>query len=423
VGVSKEDPPFKVVALPSKQVASSITERDLPRPDTLVVSLSVTGKSAVDKLIGAATSTENRTVFLGSSPDLPFAGTDHWCPTDGTDPIFANRAAAERLSGIDYLQSQNGKRRKRKRIVTSGAGVNVVIVDQGLDQSQLGSHYGGGWAIGSTQPGTTRPPLGSIHRSHGMMVAHNIQKVAPEVTFFDLPLLPWRISDIPVFLSLAQAAFTTMLGDIAAYRSGGAHSGPWILVNPWGIFDTRTEYPKGSYTNDPNNPFNVLVSSAVQSGIDVVFAAGNCGQFCPDMRCGPADVGPGYSIWGANSLCDVLTVGAVRADAMWLGYSSQGPGQSNLDIDKPDLCAPSQFREVEDASSVNTGTSAACAMAAGVVAALRSNWDSATVSPTALKNILKATARKPIGLSQGNTLSQRFGNGTIDAKAAFSKMP
>src|SRR5262249_33322806 len=323
-----------------------------------------------------------------------------------------------------YLRSQNGKTRNRKRIVTSGRGVNVVIVDQGLNKTHLGARYGGGWPVGTTQPGTTTPPLGTIHRSHGMMIAQNIQKVAPEVTFSDLRLLPEKISDIPAFLSIAQAAFMTMLSDIASYRSGGgAYSGPWMLVNPWGIFDTRTEYPKGSYTNNPSNRFNLLVSGAVQSGMDVIFSAGNCGQFCPNRRCGATDIGPGYSIWGANSLTEVLTVGAVRADAMWLGYSSQGPGQSQLDINKPDLCAPSQFREDDDTSSVNTGTSTACALAAGVVAALRSNWDSTRVSPAALKDVLKSTSRKPAGLHPGSALSQRFGSGILDAKAAFSHLP
>src|SRR5262245_25171569 len=240
VGVSKEDPPYRVLALPSREVTSSITGK-APRTGTLVVSLSVKGKSAVDRLMAAAASTDAKSVFLGSSPDLPFSATDHWCPAEAVDPIFANRAAAERLSGIPFLRSQNGKTRKGKRIVTSGRGVNVVIVDQGLNKTHLGTRYGGGWAVGTTQPGTATPPLGTVHRSHGMMIAQNIQKVAPEVTFFDLPLLPEKISDIPVFLSFAQAAFKTMLSDIASYRSGGgAYSGPWILVNPWGIFDTRS---------------------------------------------------------------------------------------------------------------------------------------------------------------------------------------
>ena len=63
-------------------------------------------------------------------------------------------------------------------------------------------------------------------------------------------------------------------------------------------------------------------------------------------------------------------------DGLWLGYSSQGPGA--LYPYKPDLCAASQFSDNEDAYAGNTGTSAACALASGVVARLRGKWDGKT---------------------------------------------
>src|SRR5205823_643362 len=117
-----------------------------------------------------------------------------------------------------------------------------------------------------------------------------------------------------------------------------------------------------NYSANREHPLNIIVGQAA-SEHDVVFAAGNCGQFGPMARCGVHDVGPGHSILGANSHPDVLTVGAVRTDGLWLGYSSQGPGA--LYPDKPDLCAASQFSDNEDAYAGNTGTSAACALAAG----------------------------------------------------------
>jgi subtilisin family serine protease len=118
----------------------------------------------------------------------------------------------------------------------------------------------------------------------------------------------------------------------------------------------------------------------------------------------------------------VLTVGAVRADSVWLGYSSQGPGQSRLGPNKPDLCAASQFKEDDDAFSINTGTSAACGLTAGVIAALRSRWDQSKVSPGQLKDVLNATARKPSGLNWNSPLGHRLGNGVLDVKAAFDKL-
>jgi hypothetical protein len=107
---------------------------------------------------------------------------------------------------------------------------------------------------------------------------------------------------------------------------------------------------------------------------------------------------------------------------MWLGYSSQGPGQPLLGPDKPDLCAASQFCEDDDAFSINGGTSAACGLAGGIVAALRSRWNSTTVPPGVLKGILNRTARKPRGLGTDGVLKNRLGNGILDAKAAFLEL-
>jgi subtilisin family serine protease len=199
---------------------------------------------------------------------------------------------------------------------------------------------------------------------------------------------------------------------------------PWAM-NPKGVFSVRDRrFGIRSFTkddfNDPAHPFNQLVVGAVKAGIDVVFAAGNCGQFCPDMRCGALYQGPGHSIFGPHSLSEVLTVGAVRTDAMWLAYSSQGPGQHASELKKPDICAPSQFCENDDAFATNTGTSAACALAAGVIAVLRGNmtWSSTVLPPDHLKQLLIDTARK----TQGPNWNNRLGHGILDAKAAYDEL-
>jgi hypothetical protein len=103
---------------------------------------------------------------------------------------------------------------------------------------------------------------------------------------------------------------------------------------------------------------------------------------------------------------------------MWVGYSSQGPGQELLGCKKPDFCAPSLFRETTDAHVHNTGTSAACGLTAGVVAALRKKWDANSVPPQALRQVLIDTARKTLG-PQWN---ERLGYGVLDGGAAFKKL-
>jgi hypothetical protein len=202
-------------------------------------------------------------------------------------------------------------------------------------------------------------------------------------------------------------------------------SGPWVLVNAWGIFDTSAD-PSGSYTENSEtggHPMINLVTRAVQQHrLDIVFAAGNCGEFCPSRRCGGLDRGPGHSIWGANAHPLVITAGAVRSDETWVGYSSQGPGPELLAVQKPDLCAPSQFCETHDAALLSSGTSAACAMAAGVVAALRGNpkWDQVSVPPEAMRAALIATARKPTGPAGWDG---RLGFGIVDAAATIAALP
>jgi Subtilase family len=411
------NPPFYTVARPSNDVYwGAERPQTPPEPPEVVVALNVVGdgkrsrRDVVNDIIRAVS--EKPDIFAGSSPDLVFASSDHWCIGDASNPMFSDRSAAEKLLGVDYLRSQHN---------TTGKGVNVVIVDQGLDKQALGASYGGGWSVGNSPAGSPMPTPGSVRLPHAMMIAQNILKVAPDTLLFDLPLAPPRISNIQAFLSLADAAYQNLEARIAILKTG-EFPGPWILVNPWGIFDRSTEHPLGHYTQNPNSHFNQLALDAVRANIDVVFAAGNCGQFCPDNRCGLTDRGPGHSIWGANSLEPVLTVGAVRSDTMWLGYSSQGPGQPLLGPNKPDLCAVSQFCEDDDAFSINTGTSAACGITAGIVAALRSRWDSTTVPPGQLKRILNQTARKPPGLQWGNDLGRRLGNGILDARAAFDEL-
>jgi hypothetical protein len=307
----------------------------------------------------------------------------------------------------------------------TGRGVNIVVVDRGFDATKV-RNFGGGLAIAGVEPGITT-------RGHGLMLVRNIADAAPDAIFYDAPLIPTRITDANVigFLSTALATFNQLKHLIVFLRSLAIPpwDGPWVLVNAWSIFDRSFEMPPGDYTANPLHPLNVVVGEAVDEAIDLVFAAGNCGEFCPDRRCGKLDIGPGNSIFGANSHPRVLTMGAVRTDARWLGGSSQGPGL--LAREKPDLCAPSCFREVGDAFVGNlnepfvgntgspyiasTGTSAACGLAAGIVGAIRSGWDQSVLSPDDLRQALNDHARE----TEGPGWKEHLGNGIIDVKATL----
>ncbi len=362
--------------------------------------------------------------------DLPFEPVDVWCPGGPPGNKFGDRRAAERLIGHQALVQQELR----------GTDVNVIIVDQGLSEAGiglLGGTFGGGVTntfggtldnpiinpdtgeeVAPNEPGTLRFIRGVTNNDHGMMIARNLLRTAPGVTVYDLPLIPPKIVDISAFASDAWVAFERVRTDIADRKATNSQE-RWILVNAWGIFDRESEQgvdPSLVYTTNPSHPLNEQVGRLVDEGIDAVFAAGNSGQFCPDPRCGPYDKGPG-SIWGANALPNVLTVGAARADGIWAGFSSQGPGPRDLDHDcrAPDLVAPSMFTENQDRHTRNGGTSAASAMASGVLAALRQRWGPTTVTPEAMIDVLRDTATLA---GQPPANRQRYGQGIINAHAA-----
>jgi subtilisin family serine protease len=173
-----------------------------------------------------------------------------------------------------------------------------------------------------------------------------------------------------------------------------------IVNNSWGMFSWSWDFPAGHpgrYGDNPNHPFNRQVGTLSASGADILFAAGNCGPTCPDGRC---DVPPmGLTINGANSHPDVITVAGVDTNRDLVGYSSLGPGA--LHNDKPDIASYTHFlgSEAFGAGEPDSGTSAACPVMTGVVAALRSAYpfDSTKPqrSPSDIKNFILSCAVQP----------------------------
>jgi hypothetical protein len=308
----------------------------------------------------------------------------------------------------------------------------VVIIDQGINSNVLGqrvpgANFGGGWITpefgkgGPPGPFNLIPPGGwrddGLGRTvtHGTKMASLVLAVAPQARIIDLALLPSHILHLGGFLSWAVAAYKILVATISWLRLHfPAYAGPWVLNNSWAVYNLSTDFPPAhpwNYGSNPNHPLNLAVAGAPLVGIDVVFAAGNGGQFDPDSRCGDGQIGPARSIYGVAALSDVLTVAAVRGDETWLGYSSQGPAHPIFGSIKPDLCAPSQFAGVGDWNRSFTGTSSACALTAGAVAARRSLVPSAAQAPPALRALAVATARLVVNQAAPD---QRRGAGMID---------
>lgn len=284
-----------------------------------------------------------------------------------------------------------------------GQGVRVAIVDNGIDGAFI-NVSGGLNMAGFPAPGTSP-------RHHGSMVAFDARIAAPNAMILDYPLLRTAAGGGWIgFLSDAIRIYAELLVQVLQVP------GPMVVVNSWAVYDRSQDRPVGhpqNYSANPRHPFNQILTSLVGAGADVVFAAGNCGAGCPDGRCGLGDRGPGNSIHGANSHPDAISVAGITHNGDLLGYSSEGPG--GLHAQKPDIAGTSHFSG-SGVFPADSGTSAACPVVAGVVAALRSKPSARSITPAAMKTALLQSAIQPAAYSPG--WNSQTGFGAVNASAA-----
>lgn len=334
---------------------------------------------------------------MATRPQLEETGGMAACPIGTCDcnPNLSRGTMADvaRYLGVDQIWAAGFR----------GAGMVVGVLDSGITAQGRPVKAGetadriarviGGWPVADW--GTESGRWGN----HGNMCATDVLGMAPEAQLLDLRIAGPGGS--PSTISRALQAFQFA---IDRFRVNGT---PQVLTNSWGIFQESWD---ATYARDPNHPFTRKVVEAVDLGIVVLFAAGNCGDTCPDGRCGP-DVGTGRSIWGANGHEKVMTVGAVNIHEQFVGYSSRGPAA--LSANKPDFCSITHFRGYFDPDS---GTSAATPILAGVCALLKQARP--TRSPAQIKADLIATC-KDIGAVGFDIHS---GHGIVRPKGAFDRM-
>jgi subtilisin family serine protease len=288
-----------------------------------------------------------------------------------------------------------------------GNAIRVAVVDTGIDGTKIA--VAGGWTLfPGVSPGSARP-------DHGTMVAANVLLTAPNAAIFDCPLLQSHGSGYVAFMSDAIRAYAEIIVTMLAVP------GPMVIVNSWGMYSRLQDAPIGNPQNYGSNavhPFNLMVETLGRANADIVFAAGNCGKDCPDGRCGPGDVGPDKSIFGANSHPDVLSVGAVTCQLSRLGYSSQGNG--TLSLQKPDLVAPAHYAH-SGIYPADSGTSTACPVVGGCVAALRSKASIRQLPPARIRDALRQGAKAVPGFAAG--WNRDVGHGVVDLAAALGKLP
>jgi len=334
--------------------------------------------------------------------------------TCGGDPPVGTDRDVARLLSVSALEQAG----------LDGRNVLLAVVDCGINLAYLRSKGRNprldvrkSW----TPAGVPTTP-GKHPADHGTMCAFDAGIAAPEATLLDYAIL----------LSRTTGGFAGLLSDaVLAYDKlrqllAGSTTGRRALVvtNSWGLFDPAFDFPvghPGNYSDNPRHPFNLIVGSLEAAGADILFAAGNCGRDCPDRRC---RFGPGRpTICGANSLPSVFSIAGVDTRKNRVGYSSQGPGR--LAQQKPDVASYTHFRgsavfdSQDEPRSADSGTSAACPVAAGLIAAVRSRIKPNRLSPAQLRALVAKTADDRAGVGFDND----YGWGILDPAVLLARLP
>ncbi|GAA2810481.1 S8 family peptidase [Nonomuraea dietziae] len=330
--------------------------------------------------------------------------------TCGGDAPVGDWRDVERLLGTSALHAEG----------LDGSGVALAVLDTGINAAHVARHLGRGVNLDaerSWNPSGVQGRPGEFEVDHGTMCAFDTLIAAPQASLIDIPvLLSSRMggSALDGLLSDAVAAFAHLRTLLEAQP---AESRSLVISNSWGSFSPRWDFPPGhpgNYSDNAAHPFNLVVASLDSAGADVLFAAGNCGRECKDGRCAYPD----RPIGGANSHPRVLSIGGVDTEGERVGYSSQGPGR--LATRKPDLCAYTHFSgsKAFGDGEPDSGTSAACPVAAGLVAAIRTQWPAARLSPGQLRSLLRRTAddRSDVGYDFD------YGYGVVDPAGVLAAL-
>ncbi|HEY3864517.1 MAG TPA: S8/S53 family peptidase [Solirubrobacteraceae bacterium] len=361
------------------------------------------GDAATKALAVAAEQT--RVVGVYSDPQVALASRRIKDPAYGTADDVAERMGVARLheSGLN------------------GEGVPVVVVDSGISLDYLrdrGREHELDPVLSCTTKGSPHAP-GQFPAGHGTLAAFQIGIAAPQATLVDQGVLTDRTPTdgeplIQAWLSDIEPGYVELHRYLSALDKPSRRlvvSNSWAMIRP--DWDFEIEHVQ-NFSDNPQHPFNRMVCELTELGADFLFSAGNCGELDPVGRCGFKT----QPICGANSLEEVITVGAVAIDGTRLGYSSQGPGR--IVVEKPDLCGYSHYQGSGIGSPpVDWGTSTACPGVAGVIAALRTRYSSDELSPYDLKRVVLESARRPSGAGH----SPDTGYGVIDAAALLDRLP
>jgi hypothetical protein len=387
------DPNFNAVALGSGKVESPSAGTHAPDKSA---TFAVRGFVEADSADAIPADVDGQPIF--ADPKI-----SHFLTCGGTKPVGSHIDVAKKLN-VAGLAARG----------LDGKGVAIAILDTGINLKHLNAKRGAGNeplfdAGNSWTPANSTSAPGAYPVDHGSMCAFDVLIAAPKATLLDFPILSTSAPGGAVTgqtLSVALLGFAQLLAFWAVgFAAGGGPKFKALVVNnSWGIFHPSWDFPPGHpgrFIDNPNHPFSILVKTLANSGADILFAAGNCGAQCADGRCQGNTT---QTIVGGSALQEVLTLAGCDTNDARVGYSSQGPSIAGMFQQKPDITAYTHFSgsEAFGAGSPDSGTSAACPVAAGCVAALRTKISRTKMPPASLFASLRSTARQLPGQTGWN---------------------
>ncbi len=293
---------------------------------------------------------------------------------------------------------------------TRGAGVTIVIIDTGVSSvlRELRPARRSGLDLRTQYQGQHwQDPLG-----HGSMCAAIAAGSVSDGGRYD-GVAPEAVV-LSVRSSLMSRDLTLIYDELIVAKAGGSLPGPLVISNSYGV---RACKPLGMLPAD--HPFLTGVTTAIDNGIFVCFAAGNNHHDClcnfDPRACSPD------TVWGPNSHDKVFSVGSVnraltnRDPLTPHVNSSRGPGEWAVATTKPDCVAPT-YGEVPWGSGYRRmpwwGTSGACPQVAGAAALVLSV--APHLDPAAVGDIIRHSCRP---LTDGPTC---VGHGVLDCGQAVA---
>lgn len=333
--------------------------------------------------------------------------------------VAAPAGSADRLIGLSFVHAVQPDHPMERLLDSSrraagmtedlydagltGQGVNIALVDSGIDQDHPALQDRVIADIAFSEEGTSfDAPSSSEHGTHvaGIMVStgasspdgKNLHGVSPASGLVSLDL-----SD-QFTTSNALRAFEWLYDNHEQYDIR-------VVANSWGRQREEATY-------DPDDPIIRASDALVREGLVVVFSSGNGGDK------------PGRMTLEATNP-NVLTVGAVDDRGHVESYSSRGPIQdengTTATWNKPDLVAPgTRVVSTRDGGGTDrpyvmmNGTSMAAPHVAGAAALLLSLRPELT--PAQVKGLLTESARDVAAPG----LDDQSGHGMLDLRAAVA---